>query len=208
MSQESTVWTSQRVMAAVKALVCPKGCVKHAAIVKHTGMTSRQVAAACAKLVEHGYLKREEYADCSVKPGCYRLTSTGLAALDEGTKLTSGPKGPTGPKARPDSLRERAWRLLRIRRKASAPELVALLLDASEGDQAVSRAQNNLHKYLRALLRAGYLAEMRREAPQSPTSNGVKRFLLIRDTGPLSPLLQSQDKVFDQNEGKPYDVVR
>lgn len=72
----------------------------------------------------------------------------------------------------------------------------------------MSRAQNNLHKYLRALLRAGYLAEMRREAPQSPTSNGVKRFLLTRDTGPLPPLLQSQDKVFDQNEGKHYDVVR
>lgn len=207
---ESFVWTSQTVMAAVKALVCPKGCVKHAAIVKHTGLTAKQVVNACAKLVEHGFLKREAYADNSVKPGCYHITALGLAALDEGTRLASGPKGPTGkPKPRPDGLRDRAWRLLRIRRKASVPELVGLLLDADGDDDAVVRAQNNLSKYLRQLVFAGYLIEMRREAPQSPTSNGAKRFLLVRDTGPLPPIPQPQfKKVFDQNEGKQYDVKR
>ena len=95
-------WTSQIVMDAVKALMCPRGCVKHDAIVKHTGLKGRQVADACAKLVEHKYLEREVYADCSVKPGCYRLTKLGLAALEEGARLTSGPKGPTG-KVRPSS---------------------------------------------------------------------------------------------------------
>lgn len=206
---DSFVWTSQTVMEAIKALVCPKGCVKHAAIVKHTGLASRQIANACAKLVEHGYLKRDLYSDTTVKPGCYHLTSLGLAALDEGAKLTSGPKGPTGkPKVRPDGLRDRAWRLLRIRRKASAPELVGLLLDADSNGQESARAQNNLNKYLRMLVRAGYLSEMRREAPTSPTSNGAKRFLLVRDTGPLSPIPQPQfNAVFDQNEGKKYECV-
>jgi len=203
------VWTQQAVMDAVKVLKCEKGCVKHAAIVKHTGLTARQVADACSKLVEHGYLKRETYSDSSVKPGCYHLTSLGLAALDQGMKLVSGPKGPTGKRKPPtDCLRDRAWRLLRIRRKASAPELVGLLLTADSDEQDASRAQNNLNKYLRMLARAGYLSEMRREAPTSPTSNGAKRFLLVRDTGPLSPLLQPQfNAVFDQNEGKKYECI-
>lgn len=198
-------WTSQTVMAAIKALACPQGCVKHADIVAHTQLTGRQVASACALLEKHGYLARQKYSDDSVKPGCYTLTALGQGALD-GAQLTSGPKGPTGKsRARVDSLRDRAWRLLRIRRKGSAPELVGSLLDAGSDAAAFQRAQNNLHKYLRELLRAGYLAEMRREAPKSPTSNGAKRYLLARDTGPLPPIPQPLIKrVYDQNEKKHY----
>ncbi|WP_136414770.1 hypothetical protein [Herbaspirillum sp. ST 5-3] len=204
------IWTSQTVMNAVKALYCPRGCVKHDAIVKHTSLSGKQVADACAKLVAHGYMKRETYADDTVKPGCYTLTALGRAALEEGARLTSGPKGPTG-KTRPrtDTLRDRAWRALRIRRKASVPELIGVLLDAGINYAEVKRAQNNLHKYFALLTRAGYLAQMRRDAPQSPTSNGAKRFLLVRDTGPLPPIPQvGAGKVFDQNEEKPYDIVR
>ncbi|MGO4380346.1 hypothetical protein [Pseudoduganella sp. RAF53_2] len=205
----SAVWTSQTVMEAVKVLACPRGCVKHAAIMRHTKLTSRQVAAACAKLVEHGYLKREEYADNTVKPGCYHLTSLGRLAQEEGARLTSGPKGPTGiPKIRTNSLRDRAWRLLRIRRKASIPELVSVLLDAGSSQADIDRAENNLAKYIRPLVRAGYLTELRREAPQSLTSNGAKRFLLVRDTGEIAPIPQpAQKTVYDPNEEKQYDAA-
>ena len=207
---KSLVWTSQTVMSAVKVLVCPQGCVKHAAIVKHTGLTGKQVANACAKLVEHGYLKRQNYSDDTAKPGCYTLTLLGQAALEEGAKISSGPNGPTGVvKIRENCLRDRAWRVLRIRRKASVPELVGLLLDAGCDAVTVRRARNGLQKYLVSLARAGYLLEMRREAPQSLTSNGAKRYLLVRDTGPASPALQTRfGKVYDQNERKQYDIVR
>lgn len=202
----SVQWVSQTIMAAIKEIACPKGCVKHAAIVKHTQLTGRQVADACAKLVTHGYLKREEYADNTAKPGCYHLTSLGRTALDEGAKFTSGPKGPTGKvRTCPDGLRDRAWRLLRIRRKGSIPEVVGVLLDAGSSRADIERAENNLAKYFRQLMRAGYLTELRREAPQSLTSNGVKRFLLSRDTGPLPPVPQPNKKmVYDQNEEKQY----
>lgn len=203
-------WTSQPIMGAVKSLACPKGCVKLAAIAKHTGLTNRQVADACAKLVQHGYLARQTYSDDSVKPGCYTITDLGKAALDQGTRMTSGPKGPTG-KTRPkdNSLRERAWRCLRIRRKASVPELVGLLIDAGASQEQIKAAENNLQHYFRPLVRAGYLTEMRREAPQSMTSNGAKRYLLVRDTGLLAPISQpSQSKVYDQNEEKQYDAKR
>lgn len=203
-------WTSQPIMAAVKALACPKGCLKLAAIAKHTGLTNRQVADACGKLVEHGYLARQVYADDTVKPGCYTITALGLAALDQGAQLTSGPKGPTGkPNSKQGTLRERAWRCLRIRRKASVPELVGLLLDAGATATEIKAAENNLQHYLRPLTRAGYVVEMRREAPQSLTSNGAKRYLLVRDTGPLPPLHQaSKHTVYDQNEGATYDAKR
>lgn len=199
-------WVSQAVMAAVLELACPRGCVKHAAIVKHTQLTGRQVANACAKLAEHGYLKREAYADDTVKPGCYHITVLGRTALAEGEKFTSGPKGPNGKvRPRPDGLRDRAWRLLRIRRKASVPELVGTLLDAGTDTADIKRAENNLAKYFRQLMRAGYLTEMRREPAQSLTSNGAKRFLLTRDTGLLSPIPQTgKSAVFDQNEEKLY----
>ena len=203
-------WTSQKVMAAVKALACPQGCVKHAAIVKHTGLKRDQVANACAKLEKHGFFVREKYADDTVKPGCYFLTDAGKAALEEGTKLTSGPKAAHGkPRIKADSLRDRAWRTLRIRRKGSVPELVGLLFDAGTDDETLSRATNNLHKYFRYLVLSGYVTEMRREAPQSLTSNGAKRFFLVRDTGILPPVPQvSINKVFDQNEGKQYDIAK
>lgn len=204
------VWTSQTVMQAIKELACPKGCVKHAAIVRHTGLTGRQVAAACAKLEAHQFLTRETYSDSTVKPGCYHLTDAGRAALEEGSRLTSGPKEAHGkPRIQPNSLRERAWRTLRIRRKASVPELVSLLLDAGSSDTEIRRATNGLQKYLRFLLKAGYVAEMRREAPQSLTSNGAKRFFLTNDTGPLPPVPQiSINKVYDQNTGKQHDISK
>lgn len=204
----SVLWVSQAVMDAVQELACPKGCVKHTAIVKHTRLKSRQVADACAKLAEHGYLKREVYSDDTVKPGCYHLTTLGRTALAEGRKFASGPKGPTGKvRTRPDGLRDRAWRLLRIRRKASVPEIVGLLLDAGSDSDDIKRAENNLSKYLRPLVRAGYLTEMRREAPQSTTSNGAKRYFLVRDTGLLPPIPQfdkTKKTVYDQNEEKFY----
>ena len=204
-----TTWTSQAVMEAVKALVKPNGCVNHKFIVRHTKLTGRQVADACTKLVTHGYLVRENYLCGDVKPGCYQLTALGRAAMEEGARVTSGPKGPTGIKPRTDTVRDRAWRVLRIRRKGSAPELLGLLMDADGDEKTVKRAQNNLNKYLRVLEQSGYLALMRREAPQSPTSNGAKRFLLVRDTGPLPPIPQlALHKVFDQNERKQYDITR
>jgi hypothetical protein len=204
------IWAAQAVMEAVRALVCADGCVKHAAILAHTGLTNRQVANGCAKLELHGYLVRQKYADDIVKPGCYRLTKLGEAALAQGTKLTSGPKGPhVNRQLQTGTMRERAWNIFRIRGKASVPELVDQLLDAGSDDLIVKRAHNNLQKYLINLKRAGYLVEMRREAPTSLTSNGAKRYLLVRSTGPLAPAVQAKmNKVFDQNENKHYDIER
>lgn len=204
----SHVWTSQAVMAALHRLVDATDLVELDGITRESALDRKQVANACDKLVAHGYLARQTYADGRVKPGKYRLTAEGRIALEAGANLKSGPKGPSG-KARntAGSLREKVWRLLRIRQKASVPEVVALLCDGDATAKEIECTTNNVQKYLRALRATGYLADMRREPGSKPTSNGFKRYLLVRDTGPLAPTRRGKDRVYDPNEEREYGVV-
>lgn len=205
------IWTSQKIMAAIAQQQTDNGSeVLHANLVKLTGLTGKQVATACALLEKNGYLTRKRYADDSVKPGHYLLTSQGKNALADGTSLTSGPKSPHGKSRRKaGTLRERAWNLLRIKRQVSVPELIATLLDADSPVARVKSATNNLQKYFQQLKMAGYLAELRRDQPTSRTSNGAKRYLLIRNSGPLPPVTkENMRKVFDQNQQVHYDITK
>jgi hypothetical protein len=109
-------WTSNIILRAIAELpVCEQDAkVLHFDLVATTGLSGKQVTNACATLEKHGYLVREHYADGSVKPGHYLLTNLGFNALGGG--LTSGPKTPhSKPRTRAGSLRERTWRLLRIK---------------------------------------------------------------------------------------------
>ncbi|MFY3986093.1 hypothetical protein ACOTJH_29165 [Achromobacter xylosoxidans] len=193
------------VLQAVGQVVCPSGLVRSIAIARHTGLENRQISDACAKLESNGLLTHKKYADGTIKPGCYLLTAAGRAALEAGVTIKSGPKGAHGKPRRTDgSLREKVWRLLRIRRKVSVPEAVALLCDGEATAQDIENVTNNVQKYLRALRLTGYLADMRREAGQAPSSNGFKRYLLVRDTGPQAPTRRAHNRVYDHNEGREY----
>ena len=204
----SHVWTSQAVMAALHRLVDATDQVKLDDIVRESELERKQVSNACDKLVTHGYLFRQTYSDGKVKPGKFRLTNEGRIAWEAGANRKSGPKGPSGkPRNTAGSLREKVWRLLRIRQKASVPEVVALLCDGNATAQEIECATNNVQKYLRALRATGYLTDMRREPGSKPTSNGFKRYLLVRDTGPLAPTRRGKDCVYDPNEEREYGVV-
>ena len=202
------VWTSQAVMAAMHSLVDSTDLVELDGIVRVSGLERKQVINACEKLVTHGFLIRQTYSDGKVKPGKFRLTDEGRIALEAGANLKSGPKKPSG-KARDTagSLREKVWRLLRIRQKASVPEVVGLLCDGEATAKTIEATTNNVQKYLRALRATGYLIEMRREPGSKPTSNGFKRYLLVRDTGPLAPTRRGKDCVYDPNEEREYVVL-
>lgn len=202
------VWTSQAVMAAMHSLVDSTDQVELDGITRVSGLERKQVINACDKLVAHGYLVRRTYSDGKVKPGKFLLTPEGRIALEAGANLKSGPKGPSG-KARDTagSLREKVWRLLRIRQKASVPEVVGLLCDGEATAKTIETTTNNVQKYLRALRATGYLIEMRREPGTKPTSNGFKRYLLVRDTGPLAPTRRGKDCVYDPNEEREYVVM-
>jgi len=96
----------------------------------------------------------------------------------------------------PDPLRARVWRLLRIRRKLTTAEAVALLCDGGDGAQTLRRARGVVQRYLRYLHLAGYLAQV-----QQPDARSGKRYVLVRDSGPGVPLYQRPNMVYDPNDG-------
>lgn len=111
-----------------------------------------------------------------------------------------GPKGPHG-KARsvPGTLRRKAWLAMQIKGKFSLSDICRCVLTGEEGAR---NPRNNLGRYIASLAAVGILQEMRhRMAPTSPTSNGEKRWLLVRDLGRQAPIRRQNGDVFDPNAG-------
>lgn len=106
-------------------------------------------------------------------------------------------KGQTAPRTISHGLRPRAWWVMREQRRFTLPGLLAIVGDARQRDAA-----SNLRKYLQALTRAGYLVEDGREPPACLTDPGVKRYRLVKNTGPKAPVWRASRKaVFDPNTG-------
>lgn len=208
------IWAKNEMMAAIARMRAAGGGdqVLNAELMKLTGRSGRQVANACYQLEKQGYLTHQHYADDSVKPGHYLLTELGKNLIAGGidqARLKSGPRAPCPNRAgKSGTLRERAWRLLRIKEKepVSINYLLSVLLDAEGTEQGeVQSAAINLQRYLSHLKRADYLAEVR---PLPGTRQRDKRYLLIRNTGPLPPVLKiAAAQVFDQNQQVHYDIV-
>lgn len=133
--------------------------------------------------------------------GCYRLTAAGEEARTAGRRLRSGPVRPHTGRRRPvhGTMRERVWRALRIKVKATLPELVELAARGSERD-----AYGNARKYLRALEKAGYVRRLpARARGAAPTSPGHVKWVLLRNTGPAPPAWHPvRGEVEDLNTGE------
>jgi hypothetical protein len=132
--------------------------------------------------------------------GCYQLTPEGLAAAAAGEVITSGPKGPGQkvPEYR-DTFRQRAWTSMRMQRLFTVPDIVLEAARTEDGNPV-----DNLQRYLKALAAAGYVrVSPHRVEATAPTSNGYKRFLLHRDTGPRAPVvLSKRPGIHDFNTGE------
>lgn len=182
-------WIAEQLLTAI-GQAAPSECITEARLVELTGLEAKQVDNAAQRLLKHGLIER-------VEPGCHRLTDAGRAMLASGRTLRSGPNGSQpGKRIFTGTLRVRVWAALRIRRKASMPEIIALVAKGGEKD-----IDSNIGKYLRALAKAGYLKQLpRREPGVAPTSNGYARYLLLKDTGPLAPVWRpAKNTVYDQN---------
>lgn len=167
-------------------------CLTICALADDLGLTRRQVSDAAAILFSRRLLERLE-------AGCYRLNGEGMAAAAAGVTVTSGPRGTHGrPRHLRNSLRQRAWAAMRIRRIFTVPDLVA---DAEDGMDA--NAHDNIARYLRLLARAGYVGEAGRVAGTALTSNGFKRWKLLRNTGPKAPAARGMaGEIHDPNIGE------
>lgn len=112
-----------------------------------------------------------------------------------------GPKGPHGkPHVRTGTVRQKVWRAIQIKGKFSLTELCRAVLT---GDETAKAPRSNINRYVTALCKVGVLAEMKhRAAPTTPTSNGEKRWLLVRDLGRQAPVVRMSGAVFDPNAGR------
>ncbi|BCB26451.1 hypothetical protein SKTS_13370 [Sulfurimicrobium lacus] len=181
-------WPAQTILTAIVGLA-HLDCVDIDLLVHHTKMERKQIANSCAILVNRELIER-------IKPGCYKLLPAGHVLIARGFEVKSGPRGETAVKQHTDTLRMKAWRAMRQRKKFSLGDLLVLV--ANGGEKAI---ENNVGQYLRALERAGYLTRMaRREPGTAMTSNGFIRYLLVKDSGPLAPIWRpSKETVYDPN---------
>lgn len=158
-------------------------------------LTRRQISDGAASLIMRGQLER-------IETGCYQLTPAGLTAHAAGEAITSGPTGKhTGRSRRPlkNTLRQRAWTAMRMSGTFTIGDLV-MAAAREERD-----AETNIARYLRSLKATAYVLELPvRSRGTHLTSNGFKRFRLIKDTGPIAPVWsRARNRLVDHNGEQP-----
>lgn len=184
-------WIAEQLLAAIFQAASEE-CITEARLVELTDLETKQVENAAQRLLKHCLIER-------VGPGCHKLTDAGRKMLASGGTLRSGPNGSQpGKRIHADTLRMRVWHAMRIRRKASTPEIIGLVAKGGDREKGI---ESNVGKYLRALERTGYLKKLpRREPGVALTSNGFARYLLLKDTGPLAPVWRTgKNTVYDPN---------
>jgi hypothetical protein len=162
---------------ALGLLAETRACLTLDALASEIDRPRKQITHAICRLITDKYVVRRE-------AGCYEITAAGMAAHAAGYK--SGPQRPhTGKKPPRPSLRAGTWKTLRLRRKATIHDIIT---NAATG--AERNPESNILHYLTALERGGYVSRLARRVPgTAPTSNGHVVWLLVKDTGPLAPML-------------------
>ena len=169
-------------------------CRQIGEISEDTGLSRHQISMAATALITKGLLERTEV-------GCFQLTDEGRAAQACGLQITSGPNGPISADRKPliNTLRQRAWNVIRMKRKFAIPDL---LIAATMGDELM--AKNNLQRFCRALCRAGVIRQLpSKQRGDALSSPGFSRYALVDDLGPIAPSYrQSRSALFDHNAQK------
>ena len=185
-----------RVQMAVMAAIKDR-CLTMDELEGETGLTRKQISNGAQGLILGGHAER-------VARGCFQLTELGKHSLSEGMIIKSGPRGPhatpRGPNKR-DTLRQRAWNAMRMNPSGTFTIEELVLVSIREGDK---NPVNNLQKYCNFLHRAGYLfLSPVRAASTKLTSNGFKRYRLVKNTGTVAPAIRhSKGCIFDHNTGE------
>lgn len=151
-----------------------------------------QISDAVGMLVLRGFAER-------IERGCYQLTKAGIKAAESGHVIKAGPYRPHTGRKPPysDTLRQRAWTAMRMSRTFTISDLV---MAASRPED--TGPEDNLLRYVRYLKRGGYVIELAvRARGTALTSNGFKRFRLVKDAGEIAPVwCQRKGQIVDHNE--------
>jgi hypothetical protein len=180
-------------MPVVEALT-GGACLTTAALAEMTGLGDRDVAKACCSLVSRGWIVRRER-------GCFELSAIGEKAVAAGEVISSGPTRPLTQaeprRPRRQTVRDRMWATMRTLRKFRIADLETL----------AGATRDNAQRYVGALEKTGFLSRLRAEAGTAPTSNGICRWLLIRNSGPAAPVYKAKAaEVYDRNTGSTYPI--
>lgn len=153
----------------------------------------KEIVEATGRLIYRGLVERVEI-------GCYQLSPEGKDFAASGEEIKSGPfRADRGKCRKPrDTMRQRAWQAMRM----SGSFTIGDIAMAAAGPNDIN-PEGNLQKYFRALRHAGYLVELPVRAQGTAlTSNGFKRFRLLRDTGFKAPIYRANKRmIFDHNLG-------
>jgi hypothetical protein len=106
-------------------------------------------------------------------------------------------KGKKAPRKRARGLKVKAWWVLRKHHSVTMSELLVIICKGHE-----KSPESNLHRWFVRLVQAGIVARTR-ESDGKLTSNGVYRYKLIKDLGPLAPVVCARSgRVYDHNHGQ------
>lgn len=180
---------SARVQEAILKALLQEGRLTTEQLSFKVGRVTRTISNLTCRLVSRGFVTR-------VKTGVFELTLEGRNFLLKGGEIKSGPKGCGTVQhiKRQGSMRTRLWRSMRILGVFTIDDLIELAHEAEKNPY------ENTQKYVRALSRAGYLYKYPVNLPGvSITSNGHKRFRLIKNTGPEAPTIKDGGTLFDPN---------
>ncbi len=89
--------------------------------------------------------------------------------------------------------RDRAWQSMRMLRTFTLPDLMA----------TAEIGYDNIKKYIGGLECAGYLRRVRDK--NNGRKGGHVAWMLVRNTGPRAPRLQSDGNTYDPNKHKIYE---
>lgn len=183
----------------VMAHIVDKGddCASVKRICQACSMTTTQVSDACAVLRRNGLARH-------VKAQCYALTEAGRLAAERKEEVWRGPRKAIGvTKPRDNTLIQRAWNAMRIKRKFDLNE-IAILAAQDEAEP-----KRSITQYCFALELAGYLLPVNAQGATRGRPGASKRYLLQRDTGPFAPRHRKALRlVVDMNSGESFNIQR
>ena len=188
---------AQSLLTVMDAEAGPDGCVLIQRLSEATGRSVHKVGNLIETLTSAGLITMKSV-------GCYRVTEEGHAFLAgrSQVRLTAGPKAPHGAaRNSEDSLTARAWRALRIKKKATVPEIMETIA-------AEPRQYAQVGRYLKALVEAGLVKRLPRKLRgHGMGNNGYVQHLLVEDLGPLAPVWKVKAKTLrDPNGGKLFQL--
>lgn len=177
---------------AIFALFEDGAALELTALSEQSDISYHETIKTAGYLVNRGYLARLEN-------GVFALTEKGVEAKAQGVVIKSGPMGPDTGKGRTpfkNTLRQKAWSVMRIMVVFSINDLVAVASDDPTDQDHV-----NIRRYCLALRKAKILFDMpTRERGYAQSSNGFKRYRLFDDLGEIAPTYRGKkNEVFDHN---------